>query len=228
VESALPSDQPLAPRRTFALVLALATLAAISGWFYYRQNFAGQIGGEMSIAKLLWLDYAIIAWFILPFFLWRSPLIASNLRRIYAIHLVNFSFRGVIELWMMYVTFSWMPPYGIGHDLFSIAILTGLRRSVSGKPAPVRDPANQAALSFLTSIRLTLLCEMAFAWLFYRSRADTGLYFASADPSFALINRLTWIVVIFAYADLARILWAARKVLCLPVSDPPSEGQGHV
>ena len=227
MESSLTSHHSLAPRRNFALVLTIATLAVISIWFYYRQNFAGQIGGEMSIAKLLWLDYAIIAWFILPFFLWRSSLIRSSLRRIYAIHLVNFSLRGMTELWMMYVTFSWAPPYGIVHDLFSIVMLTGLRRSVSDKHGQ-EDSPNQAALSFLTSIRLTLVCEMAFAWLFYRTRSDSGLYFASSDPSFAIINQLTWIVVIFAYTDLARILWAARGALYPVVSGPLPERQGHV
>ncbi len=101
----------VAPRRRFALLLWIAALAVISGWFYYRQNFAGQIGGEMSIAKLLWLDYAIIAWFFLPFFFCRSHVISPTLRWIYGGHLITFVVRGIIELWLLYITIAWIPPY---------------------------------------------------------------------------------------------------------------------
>ncbi|MGH7845950.1 MAG: hypothetical protein ACREQW_12390, partial [Candidatus Binatia bacterium] len=113
-------------RRSVVFPGAILALTLISLWFYYRQNFAGQIGGAMSLAKLLWLDYTLLAWFVVPFFLWRSPLIEFPLRTIYGAHLLNFATRGAVELWMLYITISWLPPYGITHDLFSIGLITGL------------------------------------------------------------------------------------------------------
>ncbi len=168
----------------------------------------------MSVAKLLWLDYAIIAWLILPFFVWRSSSVAPSLRWIYGAHLVIFAARAVIELWMLYVTISWLPPYGITQDLFSIALITGLLWWRREELRWFHDQANQAALRFLTSIRVGLSCEIVFAWLFYRiTGGEIGIYFASPDPVFSLINGLTWAAVLLLYPDLLRTLWAARDAL---------------
>jgi len=209
---------PIPCRRSFALLIAIASLAVISGWFYYRQNFAGQIGGEMSIAKLLWLDYAIIAWFLLPFFLWRSRVVLPTLRWIYGAHLIVFVVRGVIELWLLYVTIAWIPPYGITHDLVVIVLITGLLWRGRKELGRIDDAANRAALRFLTSIRIGLICEILFAWLFYRAiGGKIGIYFASRDPIFATINGLTWVAVLILYPDLLRTLWLARDAL-FPVS----------
>lgn len=214
METSATYDPPLAPRRSSALLLWIATLAVISGWFYYRQNFAGQIGGEMSIAKLLWLDYAIIAWFFLPFFLCRSAVISPTLRWIYGAHLVTFVVRGLIELWLLYVTIAWIPPYGITHDLIVIALITGLLWRGRNELGQLDDAANRAAIRFLTSIRVGLICEIIFAWLFYRViEGKIGIYFASRDPIFATINGLTWTAVLILYPDLLRTLWLGRDAL---------------
>lgn len=206
--------ETVAPRRNFALLFGIAALAVISGWFYYRQNFAGQIGGEMSIAKLLWLDYAIIAWFFLPFFLCRSHVVSPMLRWIYGAHLITFVVRGVIELWLLYVTIAWIPPYGITHDLLIIALITCLLWRGREELRRLDDAANRAALRFLTSIRVGLICEIIFAWLFYRViEGKIGIYFASRDPIFATINALTWMAVLILYPDLLRTLWLGRDAL---------------
>jgi hypothetical protein len=201
------------PRRSVSFPASVIALVAFSLWFYYRQNFAGQIGGAMSVAKLLWLDYTLLAWFIVPFFVWRSPLIDPQLRGIYGAYLVNFLVRGVAELWMLYVTISWLPPYGITHDLFSIGLVTGLLLRRREQLSQLHDRQNLAARRFLVSIRLGLVCEIILAWLFYRAtEGRIGIYFASDDPHFAFINRLTWAIVLFAYSDLLNFLWRARRI----------------
>jgi hypothetical protein len=208
----------VARQRNFALLLAIATLGLISLLFYYRQNFAGQIGGKMSVAKLLWLDYAISAWFLLPFFLWRSPLIAPTLRWIYGAHLATFAIRGAVELWMLYITVSWIPPYGITHDLIVIALITSLLWCGRNEINQLNDVANRTAKWFLSSIRVGLVCEIIFAWLFYRTtEGRIGIYFASPEPVFATINDLTWMAVLLLYPDLVRTLWLGRDAL-FPVS----------
>ncbi|MGH7774861.1 MAG: hypothetical protein ACREQA_21765 [Candidatus Binatia bacterium] len=221
-------NQTIHSRRSLALLGAIGTLAVVSVFFYYRQNFSGQIGGRMSVAKLLWLDYAIIAWLIFPFFVWRSPSVVPSLRWIYGAHLVNFAARAVIELWMLYVTISWIPPYGITQDLFSIALITGLLWWRREELRWSHDQANQAALRFLTSIRVGLSCEIVFAWLFYRTiGGEIGIYFASPDPVFSFINGLTWAAVFLLYPDLLRTLWAARDVLFPVVESVKAEKRIH-
>jgi hypothetical protein len=200
-------------KRRLSFPLTVSTLMIVSLWFYYRQNFAGQIGGEMSIAKLLWLDYTLVAWFIVPFFVWRSSHIGLPLRRIYGVYLAGFVIRGAVELWMLYVTVSWLPPYGITHDLFSIALITALLATKRRAINRLGDSQNSAARRFLTSIRLGLVCEMIFAWLFYRAiDGEIGIYFASDDAHFAFINRFTLVIVVLAYLNLGNFLWRARGI----------------
>lgn len=189
-----------------SLTVAFLVLAVVSIWFFYRQNYMHQIGGPISIPKLLWLDYALMAWFIFPFFIWRCSDVAPALRRIYRIHLLNWLFRGVIELWLLYGSVSWTPLYGITHDIFSILLLTGL---IKRQNQP-KDLPDRAAFHFLTSIRLSLVCEICFAWLFRRARGGAvTLYFASHASHFAFINALTSVVLLFAYPD---FLWTLRAM----------------
>jgi hypothetical protein len=177
------------PKRNLGLLVVLASLAAFSFGFYYRQNYASQIGGPMSVPKLLWLDYALIAWFVL-----------------------------------LYISVSWLPPYGIAHDLFVMGLISGLLALNGGRRGELVDPANRAALRFLSSIRLGLACEILFAWLFYRAtQGQVGIYFASTDPLFARINALSWAVVLVAYPDLVRTVWAARELLFPRPSVPEAE-----
>lgn len=188
------------PIRPF--LAATAVLAVSSAVFFWRQNYAGQIGGEMSVAKILWLDYAIVAWFIVPAFLCRSPLLSRAWRVVFGAHLINFSTRAVIELWLLYVTIGWSPVYGIIHDLFSIALIAVLARR-----AIVEDEPSAMARHFSWSLRATLVCEIAFAALFHAETAgEYAIYFASDDPRFRLINTLTTVVVLAAYADLLLLL----------------------
>lgn len=209
-----------------AFPIVLATLAMFSLVFFYQQNFRGQIGGPISVAKLLWLDYTITAWFILPFFLSRSCLLAPAVRRIYRLHLINFLTRGAAELWMLYVTISWSPLYGIVHDGFSVLLITGLLWSRRDELHPLVSPGNLAALRFLLSLRLGFICEAVFAALFYRATGgEPGLYFAAPDPTFDFINGVTWSVLLFAYPDLLRTIWVLRDAfLSTPLIFPWRKG----
>ena len=187
--------------------------------FYYRQNHAGQIGGLVSLPKLLWLDYALVAWFVLPFCFWSSPRVLPALRRIYGVHFVVFAVRGIAELWLLYAAHAWIPPYGISHDIFVIAMISVLLWRARGELVEAKvpdDPVNRAALRFLTSIRLALVVEIVFAWLFYEAvKGQTArVWFADAESAvFARINVLTWAAVAVAYPDLVRTLWTAREAL---------------
>jgi len=198
------------PRRRLTLLLALAALAVAALVFRHGQNVTGRIGGPISWPKLLWLTYALAAWFVVAFFFWRSDRIDPARRRAYGLHLLSFTVRGLAELWLIYVAVAWIPPYGIAHDLFGIGLISAATRGA----APPRTDADRAAARFLWSLRLGLACEIVFAWLFHQTAdARAGVYFASDDPHWLLVNRLTTAAVVVAFSDLARVLWTGRDAL---------------
>jgi hypothetical protein len=198
------------PRRRLTLLVVLASLVLAALAFRHGQNVGGRIGGPISWPKLLWLTYTLAAWFIVALAFSRSPAVSAGLRRVYALHLVSFTARGLAELYLIYVAVAWIPPYGIAHDLFAIGLITWARRAAG----PAQTAADRVAARFLTSIRLTLCCEIVFAWLFHRAAdARAGVYFASDDPYWQLINRLTTAVVLVAWPDLIRVLWTSRDAL---------------
>jgi hypothetical protein len=190
--------------------VALAVLAVAALAFQYRQNVAGGIGGPISAPKLLWLAYALAAWLVLPYCFWRAGVLSPGLRRVYGLHLASFILRGAVEPWLIFVLVAWIPPYGIAHDVFAILLITVALRGV-----PIEEgAAERAARRFLTSIRLGLCAEIAFAWLFHLAvDARTGIYFASSDPMWIFVNRCTWVVLALALPDLAATLFTARDAL---------------
>jgi hypothetical protein len=177
-----------------SLLAAAAALVLFSAVFYWRQNFRGQIGGAISIAKLLWLDYAIIAWFIVPALLIQST--NGAWQRLFIVHLINVGARAVIELILLYVFVKWSPVYGIAHDLFSIALVTWLA------------PHDASILHHYSwTIRIGLVCEIVFAALFHRlTSKERAIYFASDAPRFRIVNVLTTVVDAVAYGDLVYVV----------------------
>lgn len=109
-----------AARRLSSVVIVTGMAALL---FYVVQNRGWLEGGNIALPKLLWLAYAILFWFCLPALIVLDTRTPAVWRRIYAIFLVNMLLRAALELFMMYVTNSWSPYYGIGHDLFTILLL---------------------------------------------------------------------------------------------------------
>ncbi len=199
--------------RRFAFFLTLAALAAFSTLFLWRQNVGGQIGGAISPPKLFWLDYTLLSWFILPAFFLAAKGLPRWLRRVFVGHLINFGVRGSVELWLLYVSISWTPLYGIAHGVFSQGLLRVLARRRTDEPGAVAS----AAAHHLMAIRLTLVAEMIFASLFYvKTRGEGAIYFASSTPRFFLINALTAVVVCASYADLFVVLRRGREAFLGP------------
>ncbi len=192
---------------------ALLLTGAASAVFYYRQNFAGQVGGPISIEKSLWLNYTITAWFVIPAFLVWHPALTRRLRTVLGWFLASMVARGVAELWLIYVAFGWSPLYGIAHDVVTIALIAVLRRRAEREPARL-EAFEAAVLRFCTSIQASLVAEIAFAALFYRMGVHgDAVYFAPPTAAFAHINLLTRGVDVVVYADLARFLWRQRGPL---------------
>ena len=195
------------------LLYALLATASVAAVFYGRQNFGGQVGGPISLEKMLWLNYTVTAWFVVPGFLVRHPALDPRLRGILGIFLASMITRGAAELWLIYVAFGWSPLYGITHDVLTIGLVAILRLTLRGHPSG-SDSFNTAVRRYCTSIQLALVAEIAFAALFYRMHVhQDAVYFAPPTAAFAHINLLTRWVDAAVYADLGLFLWRQRRAL---------------
>ena len=218
----MSARDPFRPWRT-GLLHALLLTAAASAVLYYRQNFAGQVGGPISVEKALWLNYTITAWFVVPAFLVWHPEVGRPLRLILGSFLASMIARGGVELWLIYVAFGWSPLYGITHDLSCIALIAALRRRFRRELAGA-GAFNTAVLRFCASIQLALVAEIVFAALFYRMGVHRdAVYFAPPTEAFAHINLLTRWVDVAVYTDLAVFLWHQRHALFGPRALVPGE-----
>lgn len=196
-----------------ALLYALAATAILSAAFALRQNTSPVTGGPISIPKILWLNYAVMAWFVTPAFLARDRRVPATLRRIFGIHLLSMVARGLVELWMLYVTLGWSPLYGIAHDSFQIGLIASLRLGSREHGSSPFAGSDRRFRGFLTAIQCGLVAEIVFAWLFFETGVHRqAIYFASTDPAYDFINGLTLCVVVVAYAHLVSFLWKQRSI----------------
>src|SRR2546421_9809988 len=70
-------------RHRWPLVSSVAALSAASAVFAWRQNHLAVVGGPISMAKTLWLNYMLIAMYIVPFFLLRGKTLAPATRSLF-------------------------------------------------------------------------------------------------------------------------------------------------
>ena len=200
-----PTVKPTAFR--FGLAGCLGLLAAVAFIFYQRQNAGLQVGGAISLPKMLWLTYAIAAWFVLPAFLWRDARLSDPVRRLFGGFWVFMMARGLVELFLVYQVGHWSPWYGIAHDLAAASLVIVMRSRIRRPESTTRD---RRALGFSTTLVVGLLIETAFAAIFLQTgSAEEKIYFASADGSWRLVNLLTTVVVAFVYLDLG--VWLVRS-----------------
>jgi hypothetical protein len=110
---------------------------------------------------------------------------------------------------MIYKWLNWSPRYGIGHDLFHIlgigTILLFVHFSAGERLGDIVDAGQQVlAAVYIGVILLSTVAEITFAALFFKTReaGDDLTYFASDDPRWRFINRLTAAVVGVVYSHL--------------------------
>ncbi len=186
--------------------------------FRARQNKGDIVGGDISWPKSLWLAYTVMTWFVLPALLialvgmnqtnrstvsiWPTTLVMALKG-----HLLSWWLRGPLELMMIYKWFNWSPRYGIAHDLGHAAflLLTIATAFFTGEIAgwTVTPLTATVALYIFVTFFMTM-AEALFALLFLneRRKGEDLLYFASDDPRWQMINRITTTVVIIAYGHL--------------------------
>ncbi|HYR12284.1 MAG TPA: hypothetical protein VEQ60_31140 [Longimicrobium sp.] len=195
-------------RKVPVWLLVGAGVSALVYRFARKQNRGERVGGPISLPKSLWLNYTLLSWFVIPAELLRRQGLSPGNRAALRAHLLSFTARGAAEMWMLYRTHSWRCIYGVGHDAIDLAMLSVMMHP--GRDGS-REGVNGVARRHLGSIRATLVAEMAFASLFNstvagQTQGQDGIYFASDEPHFRLINNLTAAVDVVAYARLAMVM----------------------
>jgi len=190
------------------LVFSIVVLSAASAVFAWRQNHLGVVGGPISVAKTLWLNYMLIAMYVVPFFLWREKTLAPATRSLFGWLFASFALRAPVELWIIFFTRGWRCAYGITHDLLTVGLLAFLRWRMS----PELARREFAALRVVTLLQITLFVEMFMAWEFSKLASPAkGIYFAADTPHFRVVNVASWIAVAIGYPALLYLLSRRRE-----------------
>jgi hypothetical protein len=186
----------LIPELKILMVVTGILMAVFSVGFYTRQRSGEQIGGSIAPAKALWLFYAMYVWFIL------TPIIAFEPKLSSAISTCLLSFAGFmwvrafVELFMMYVSKNWKPPYGIAHNITSFVLLAGLSFT-TGAWSSAQTPLDHWALGLITVLLLCMVLETIYATVFHKvigdhTTGDDAVWFAPANsPHYQRIVSMT-------------------------------------
>lgn len=171
---------------------ALIALLLISGLlFHLLQNRLHIIGGKIALAKLLWLGLAILLWVGLPLLLALDGRLGRWLRYAFAFLFVSMAVRGIIELWMLYVSKNWSPAYGILHDLLCMAGLL-LFLALAWQAGEIRLHAGVALHGVVTT--LLFIPEIYFAWYMrsnFNTKGGAAIYFVPDETKHRRVLRMT-------------------------------------
>ncbi|CAM4505274.1 hypothetical protein HJC10_27110 [Corallococcus exiguus] len=191
------------------LVVALLACASAAVVFRRRQNAQGGRGGRISGPKMAWLLYAVFLWFLVCPLVALDASVPMEARVVLGAFAVSMWLRGAAELYMLYVSRNWRPPYGVGHDLGCIALVGAGLVYTGEKWAGVLDGRDVWSLALVGLVLVSLLVEVAYAALFHqavegRTTGEDGVWFADAEQArFQRINRLTLALNVPLYGALA-------------------------
>lgn len=195
------ASNTLNPNALLYTLLGTPVLIFIVAWvFQYFQNHKKLVGGAISTPKSLWLSYTVISWFLTPIlflFIEVNPTISLLIK----IHLLSFWLRGLVELVMIYKFFNWSPRYGIAHSGgHAVFLFCAIVYQLIEKPA-LMSLNDKVALTFVLSLFICVCFEVLFAVLFFKVRSHSNyqekhkIYFASDEPQWNKINKLTRVAV---------------------------------
>jgi len=196
------------------VLLAVLALACAGAALFFRraQNAKGALGGRISGPKVAWLFYAVFLWFLVCPLVALDTAVPVEARAVLGAFAAFMWLRGAAELFMLYVTKNWRPPYGVAHDVACIAlVLGGLVWGRTWWLGPL-DTVDTWALALVGLVLVSLFVEVAYAALFFhavegRTTGDEGIWFADQEQArFRRINRLTLALNVPLYAGLVALL----------------------
>ncbi len=202
----------LSPLTRAVLLVLLGAFILFGFLFQRRQNLKGSRGGRISPPKVAWLFYAIYFWFIVCPAVALDPAVAPAARAVLGLFGASMWVRGLAEMYLLYVSKSWRPPYGIGHDVLCIVlVLGGLAWHRSRWVGPL-SASDVWALALVGLVLISLVIEIVYAALFFHAVAgattgEEGVWFADEEQArFRRINRLTFTFNVPMYGALAALL----------------------
>ncbi len=183
-----------------ALILWPVLVSLFALLYKRKQNGPDPMtGGPISTPKAFWLAYTVTTWFFFPFLFLVNSEIIIPIKIIIGFHLISWWLRGPLELVMIYKWFNWTPKYGISHDLFHLTGIAALWIYYHNSFLALSG-LNLLAHAFILVTVFATIAEISFAYLFLKVRSEQekkdNIYFASDDPKWIFINRLTLTVVI--------------------------------
>ena len=186
-----------------ALMIWPIAVIVIGFLFHYKQNSKDPwTGGPISWPKSLWLANAVFTWFIYPLFILFFLDTPPDLQLFLLVHLVGWWTRGILELVMIYKWLNWSPKYGITHDLCQATFYFVILVWAIVK-APILNSAFWFGFAFGLYMLMQMFFEVLFAYLFFKARSEQeaaeNIYFASNDPKWIFINRLTLTAVVLSF-----------------------------
>lgn len=184
------------PHLASGLLVALGTIVVSALAFFPLQNAGVLPGGQVAPVKMAWLAYAILIWYLLPGLILFDARISPTVRLAVTVLLVSMLARGVVELYMMYVTANWHPWMGIGHNLLTFSLML----AVLVVTFPTMDKLYWSYLAVATAM---FVPETGFAWYMLLNASAPGsvVYFVPDDAQHKWIMILTFgcIVALSAY-----------------------------
>ncbi len=196
------ASERLLSAAAYAVLTGTALAAAV---FYRMQNRHAAVGGAISWQKLAWLALAILLWILLPALIACDPRLSAAWRWPFLVLLALMLARGVIELWMLYVSRNWSPWYGIAHDIVCAAVLLGY--AIALQPS---GPLEQLMRLHLGVSGAMFGPEIYFAWYMlthFHTKGDHAIYFVPDDPAYAVVLRVTAATVAFLATYLPLFLY---------------------
>ncbi|HJK95526.1 MAG: hypothetical protein CMN31_14200, partial [Sandaracinus sp.] len=200
------------PAIRLALPLLVVGVALLGAFFHRRQNARRSLGGRISPAKAAWLTFAVLFWLGVCPLLALDPALPTRWRWVLGLFAAQFWLRALVELWMLYVSKSWRPPYGIAHDAFSIGVVGGAALLAPG--AWTGGLGDLVGLGATLVLLASLVAETGYAVAFHRlvegrTTGEDGVWFADGeDPRFSTLNRITAAVNVPLWAGLAALVLA--------------------
>jgi hypothetical protein len=195
---------------------AVSLVVLIVGYVFYVRQQKGALGGGISRAKAAWLTFAVLYWLGVCPILALEPSMPNPWRMAFGLFTLSFWARGLAELYMLYVSKNWKPPYGVAHDLFCIVLLFAtialMRRSAPG------TGWDTMGLLATVALLVSLCAETYYALEFHKlvagqTTGEDGVWFADQEaPKFKQINRITALINVPLYAFLGVLLAAAFGV----------------
>ncbi|WNG13643.1 hypothetical protein [Cystobacter fuscus] len=205
----------LAPVTRVFILLLLSLCGGLGVLFWRRQNVHAAKGGRISPPKMAWLLYAIFLWFFLCPLVALDPGVSPRLRLVLGGFGAFMWLRGLAELYMLYVSHNWRPPYGIAHDVLSLVLVLGGLGAHLLSPPGTPSPLDTWAVCLVALVVVSLVIEVLYAALFFhavegRTMGEEGIWFADEEQvRFRRINRITLACNIPLYLLLGGLLAVA-------------------